>query len=301
MSDSNETKIQVEKYIDSLIDDDLFADIPKATGSELKGENVEIRTDVLAESSQIKIDSQNTQSNDVFNISLLVSEIPDSAVVVDNKDTFREITPNEIAPKEIATINYADEENVAVCDVPGDIAIEDSEEEVAVTYKNRLLFETLDNTVNSPSNIRDKFKDDVQLLVFELNKDFYCVDLSRIKEICPYQELTSSHNKSKYVAGNLMLRDEVIPVVDMNYLLDGEFTDLSKFTSIIIVEKITDDMVVQYGFIANYVKNIFDIQREGIKNLSQSNVGRSHGLCNYIVDIEGKLYVILDVEQLFDV
>jgi purine-binding chemotaxis protein CheW len=135
-----------------------------------------------------------------------------------------------------------------------------------------------------------------QLLTFNVAEKLYCMDLARIKEICIYQPLTRSHESSRLFAGHLALRDSVIPVIDLNQVLNGKETEITKYTSIVIIEKTTKDLVLEYGVLVDAVRKIFDVESEKVWQVDEK-IGVKSGFSD-LVELEGDLCVLLNVNRL---
>ena len=99
------------------------------------------------------------------------------------------------------------------------------------------------NTFNKERNLLKK-----QVLIFELAKKFFSIDLMDVKEILDSFKIRKLPNSNIYIEGLLNLRGEIIPVINLQKRLDLEnitVEDLSKTLDQISEEKSTQKKVEQ--------------------------------------------------------
>ncbi len=74
------------------------------------------------------------------------------------------------------------------------------------------------------------------VIIFEINKEFFAVEVVFTKEILPLKKITQLPALPDYVLGVISLREEVIPVISLNNKIFGKKDVISEETRIIVVD-----------------------------------------------------------------
>ncbi|MBF0417308.1 MAG: purine-binding chemotaxis protein CheW, partial [Magnetococcales bacterium] len=75
-----------------------------------------------------------------------------------------------------------------------------------------------------------------QFLTFHLGDEVFAIDISRIKEVLEFTEVTRIPSMPDYMRGVINLRGSVVPVVDMRRKFDMSATVKTVNTCIIILD-----------------------------------------------------------------
>ncbi|PKM80062.1 MAG: chemotaxis protein CheW [Firmicutes bacterium HGW-Firmicutes-14] len=102
---------------------------------------------------------------------------------------------------------------------------------------------------------------DRQFVVFILGKEIYGINISRVREIIPLQELTAIPRAAEYVMGVINLRGTVVPVYDLAGKLGIESSGRGRSTRIVVLE--VRNFVV--GIIVDMVSEVLRIPAEIIE------------------------------------
>jgi len=74
------------------------------------------------------------------------------------------------------------------------------------------------------------------VIIFEINKEFFAVEVVFTKEILPLKKITQLPSLPNYVLGVMGLREEVIPIISLNNKIFGKKDVISEDTRIIVVD-----------------------------------------------------------------
>jgi hypothetical protein len=96
-------------------------------------------------------------------------------------------------------------------------------------------------------------------LLFTIGTDYYRVELTHLKGVLPWAELTPIENARHGLLGQLNLRGEAVPVVDLNEILHGEPTPRLLGSRILLVECTSRGKTVTIGALAG---EVFAMARE---------------------------------------
>lgn len=81
-----------------------------------------------------------------------------------------------------------------------------------------------------------KSSEDIQVVVFKLGSDDYCVPVSQAREIQLYSNPTRIPNTPDFVEGVINLRGQIIPILDLKKRFGSGSTDINALTKIIIID-----------------------------------------------------------------
>ena len=79
------------------------------------------------------------------------------------------------------------------------------------------------------------------LLLFQIGKDRFGLDVSQIIKVVPLVILKKVHRAPNYIAGLFDYRGTIIPVIDLSALISGKPSRLLLSTRIILVDFINSD------------------------------------------------------------
>ncbi|AHH12693.1 Chemotaxis protein cheW [Borrelia hermsii YBT] len=137
---------------------------------------------------------------------------------------------------------------------------------------------------------------DFKVVSFNIGNDNYLVDIMQVKEIRKSSNFTYVPNAKEYVVGLDNLRGEIISIIDLRIMFNLEV--IKKELEDIMVLR-NDDLLI--GVIVDKVNNVFSIDSSLIQD---PHPVLSHGaLIRYIkgvVEYSGKLYILLDVDKIFN-
>ncbi|UPA09355.1 chemotaxis protein CheW [Borrelia nietonii YOR] len=137
---------------------------------------------------------------------------------------------------------------------------------------------------------------DFKVVSFNIGNDNYLVDIMQVKEIRKSSNFTYVPNAEKYVVGLDNLRGEIISIIDLRIMFNLE-----------VIKKEREDIMVLrndyllIGVIVDKVNNVFSIDSSLIQDphpvLSQGALIR---YIKGVVEYSGKLYILLDVDKIFN-
>jgi len=81
-----------------------------------------------------------------------------------------------------------------------------------------------------------KATEEMQVVVFKLGTDEYCVPVFQAREIQTYSVPTRIPNTPSFVEGIINLRGQIIPILDLKKRFDSGATEINATTRIIIID-----------------------------------------------------------------
>lgn len=133
----------------------------------------------------------------------------------------------------------------------------------------------------------------IQLVSFELSKELYGVEITKVREIILITEITRIPQTPHYVKGLINLRSTVIPVIDLRAkfgLPESELTDESRI------------MVIQargrtIGIVVDAVSEVLRIKQEQVAPPPPTVAGLGREYLTGLVRLEKQLLILLDIDK----
>ena len=135
---------------------------------------------------------------------------------------------------------------------------------------------------------------ELEILEFKVGKNYYGINVAKIREIISYQTPTPIPNADPRIEGIFMPRDEIISIIDLAEVMHLEKPD-----------KVTNDMYIVTNF--NQLNTAFHVNGVlGIHRVSWSDIVKpdstintaGEGMATGIIGIDDKLIIILDFEKI---
>ena len=118
--------------------------------------------------------------------------------------------------------------------------------------------------MNNDNNTATELLDDdleqtSQFLTFLLGGEVFAINILNIREILEYSPLTPVPMTPGFIAGVLNLRGSVVPVINLAVRFEKPDAEITKRTSIVIVEISHDDQKMDIGVIVDIVNEVIEI------------------------------------------
>jgi purine-binding chemotaxis protein CheW len=136
-------------------------------------------------------------------------------------------------------------------------------------------------------------------LLVSLNGQQYGIPIVKIKEIIRMVPVTSMPNSPQYVRGLINLRGNTIPVIDLCLKLNLGSSDKSGRDCIVVVEIECEANIVTMGIVVESVSEAVNIDGTEIEDTVDSIVTADTRCLLGIAKIQGRPYILLDMDRLF--
>lgn len=136
-----------------------------------------------------------------------------------------------------------------------------------------------------------------QIIVFKLDNEEFCVDITQVLEIIRMQKITKVPDVPKFVEGLINLRGNVIPIIDLKKRLNMTVAKYTDSTRIIII-KINEKSI---GFIVDCVTEVLHIDINSIKTAPDiiCNIGKEY--IKSVVEYDTRLIINLDLNKILTI
>ena len=135
---------------------------------------------------------------------------------------------------------------------------------------------------------------ELEILEFRVGDNYYGINVAKIREILSYQVPTPIPNSDSRVEGIFMPRDEVISVINLAQCMgmpQGESTKTDMYI-------VTNFNKLNAAFHVNSVLGIHRVSWSEIIKPDSTVNAQENGMATGIVQIDGKLIIILDFEKI---
>ena len=144
--------------------------------------------------------------------------------------------------------------------------------------------------------------DDIQQhLTFMLGGKVYGLQITNIKEIIEYGEITEVPMTPEFISGVINLRGAVVPIIDLGQRFSGQATTQTKRTSIIIIELNNDDLAIDVGITVDMVNEVLDIRHSEIEAAPSLGDQIQTGFISGMAKVDNKLLILLDIANVLSI
>jgi purine-binding chemotaxis protein CheW len=150
-------------------------------------------------------------------------------------------------------------------------------------------------------NFSDNENQFEQYLTFILSGKVYGLAILNIKEIIEYGDITEVPMTPDFISGVISLRGSVLPVIDLGRRFSGFSAEITKRTSIIVVEIKNDDLRIEVGITVDIVNEVIDLYRRDIEPAPMIGNQIETGFISGMAKLNEKFIILLDIENILSI
>ena len=110
--------------------------------------------------------------------------------------------------------------------------------------------------------------EDVKLyLLFQLGKEQFGIPVSEIREVIECRQIHKIPRVPDYLKGILNLRGEVVPIIDLHSRFYNSISEITRTSSIVVVEIEDDNLKIPIGVIIDSVKAVSELHQKNVELL----------------------------------
>jgi purine-binding chemotaxis protein CheW len=136
-----------------------------------------------------------------------------------------------------------------------------------------------------------------QIVVFELAKEHYGLDIAAVEGIIKMQTITSMPQAPDYVQGITNLRGVVVPVIDLRKRFGLPALDWTRDTRIVVVYM----NQIKVGMIVDGVSQVLRITDDAIEPPPPMVTSNHSAFIKGIAKLEGQLIILLDLTKVLSI
>ena len=138
-----------------------------------------------------------------------------------------------------------------------------------------------------------------QFLTFSLDGEAFATEISRVREVLEYAQITPVPRSPDYMLGVINLRGNVVPIVDLRLQFGMAVREPDIDTCIIIVEIDIEGSTTVLGVLADSVQEVIDLSREQLEAVPSLGTRVNHEFIEAMGKVDGRFVIVLDMQKVF--
>ncbi len=136
-------------------------------------------------------------------------------------------------------------------------------------------------------------------LTFTLGDELFSVEVSKVREVLDYTNITKIPRTPEYMRGVINLRGSVVPVMDLRLKFGMSKTENKRNTCIIVLEINTDDETIILGALADSVQEVFELEPDQIEPAPRFGTKFKAEFLRGMGKRDENFIMILDIDKVF--
>ena len=138
--------------------------------------------------------------------------------------------------------------------------------------------------------------DDREFLSFVLGGEHYALDITTVKEIRGYEQVTKIANAPEFIKGVMNLRGDIVPVVDLRIKFKVGEATYNEFTIVIMLS--VDDRIV--GIVVDGVSDVIRLSDEEMLPPPEFGVAFDSRFLHGLADVDETMVILVNIESLIN-
>ena len=140
-----------------------------------------------------------------------------------------------------------------------------------------------------------------QYLTFKLDQEIYALDITQVREVLDFTEVTKVPRMPDFMRGVINLRGGVMPVVDLRLKFGMSRTEKTVDTCIIIMEISIEGEATLLGALADSVQEVITLEPDQIEPPPKIGTRLKTEFIKGMGKKNNEFVIILDVDKVFSV
>ncbi|MEQ5809545.1 chemotaxis protein CheW [Alteromonas sp. NFXS44] len=138
--------------------------------------------------------------------------------------------------------------------------------------------------------------DDREFLSFVLGEEHYALDITTVKEIRGYEQVTKIANAPDFIKGVMNLRGDIVPVVDLRIKFNVGEATYNEFTIVIMLN--VDERIV--GVVVDGVSDVIRLSEEEMLPPPEFGVAFDSRYLHGLADVDETMVILVNIESLIN-
>ncbi len=140
-----------------------------------------------------------------------------------------------------------------------------------------------------------------QYLTFTLDSESFATEISKVREVLEYTQITKVPRVPDFLRGVINLRGSVVPVVDLRLQFGMPELKPTIDTCIIILELELNGQQLLLGALADSVQEVIELSSGGLEQPPSLGNQVDTRFIKSMAKHEGRFVIILDINQIFSI
>lgn len=145
----------------------------------------------------------------------------------------------------------------------------------------------------------DDVAENRQYLTFSTGKELFALGINNIKEILRNVQLATVPLMPAHMRGVINLRGAVVPVIDLAVLFERAPAEINKRTSVIVLEIVDEDQLMDIGIMVDAVSAVIEIGAELVEPTPGFGTPVRAEFIEGLAKLEQGFVIILNAERTF--
>ncbi len=143
--------------------------------------------------------------------------------------------------------------------------------------------------------------DSSQYLSFYLKNERYAVNVSHVREIIEYTQITKVPMMQDSIAGVTNIRGNVIPVLDLSERLGLGLSAVDKKSCIITIETLIEEEEMEVGIIVDMVDQVYEVSSDNRRDAPEFGSKVRKDFMQMMAKVDGKFITMLEMGKILDI
>ena len=155
--------------------------------------------------------------------------------------------------------------------------------------------------MNNDTDKNDVMQDEesIQYLTFKLDDESFATEISKVREVLEYTQVTPVPRSPEFMQGVINLRGSVVPVVDLRLQFGMPAVEPTVDSCIIIIEVNIEGTSTILGALADSVQEVIDFKPEQLEPAPSFGTRIDNDLVQHMGKLEDRFVIILDMNKVF--
>ena len=138
-----------------------------------------------------------------------------------------------------------------------------------------------------------------QFLTFKLDEEIYALDITQVREVLDYTDITRVPKMPEFMRGVINLRGGVVPVIDLRLKFELNITENTVDTCIVIMEITLDNETTLIGALADSVQEVISLDSEQIEPPPKIGTRLNTEFIKGMGKKNDDFIILLDIDKVF--
>jgi purine-binding chemotaxis protein CheW len=139
----------------------------------------------------------------------------------------------------------------------------------------------------------------IQYLTFKLDGESFATEISNVREVLEYTQITPVPRSPEFMRGILNLRGSVVPVVDLRLQFGMATVEQTVDSCIIIIEVNIEGTTTVLGALADSVQEVIDLKPDQLEPAPSFGTRIDNQFIQHMGKLEDRFVIILDIDKVF--
>ncbi len=156
-------------------------------------------------------------------------------------------------------------------------------------------------TAKNNIKTKEQLGKSILYFTFSLGKEMYGFEVSSVLEVMEYEKIYRTPGVSSNIRGLINLRGDVVPVVDLYNRFFDQKNDITKDSSIVVIEVKDETESMAIGVLIDSVEAVVDIYENEIESRPEIGLKMRSDFVTGVGKVNDQFVVLLDENKVLDI